>query len=239
MNKTYKDQAAYLFYKVLLRHCTLESYLDRDNYVQDVFDNHFDNCFYSKFLTKELIEIIRTESFKRQEYLTKQLTGLIQDSVEEMKEAINSFTDDERTEYLKDIISFNEALEEHTEATNKYNSKIHLSKTQISYLMSSDLFNKISVVVKVLKDYFKDDELAANVFMQLLTMIKKLGWSAIHDHDQKIDALDGLTEEQNKFIFDNLKFNDGIINGKLKDFWTIAQANNFELKDLAKTILDK
>lgn len=229
MNKTYKDQAAYLLYKILLRHCTLESYLDRDNYVQDVFDNNFDNCFSSKILTKELIETIGTENFKQQEYLTKQLLGLVQDTTAEMKAAIDSFTDDERTEYLKDITAFNEALKEHTEATNIYNSKIHLSRTQMSYLMSSDLFNNISIVVKFLKTQF-DDELTANVFIHLLNLIKS-DYQAIFD--KTIDGLECLTEDQNKFVFDNIK------NQPLSNIFKIAQANNFELKDLAKTILDK
>jgi hypothetical protein len=241
MYKTYKDQAGLKFYNTLLRYCTLETYFDRDNYVQEVFDRCFDGCFSSKLLTKELIETIETENFKGQEWLTKQLLGLVQDSTAEMKEVINSFTDDERTKYLKDITAFNEEFEEHLKRRDEYNSKIHLSKSQISYLLSSDLFSNISKVVKILKNYFKDEELTANVFTQLLNMIRKLGYCGIYD--QKINELEGLTEEQNKFIFDNIKQWDNNIqqwcNGSLKDIWKIAQANNYEIRDLANTILGK
>ena len=233
MYKTYKDQAGLKFYNTLLRHCTLETYFDRDNYVQEVFDRCFNDCFSSKLLTKELIETIETEKFKEQDWLTKRLLGLVQDSTAEMKEAINSFSDDERTEYLKDITAFNEEFEEHLKRRDEYNSKIHLSKSQVSYLLSSDLFSNISKVVKVLDEYLNDEELTANVFAQLLNMIRKFGWCGIHD--QKIDELDGLTFQQNVFIFDNLDIN----NGSLKDIWKIAQANNYEIKNLANTILDK
>lgn len=191
--KTYKEKVRDQFEIIINKYTKSGNHGDGHTgiltkYTKELTEKYFDQAFEDGKLPQDLINEFSTDKFNHHvqrdgtknteilsKWLTKFLTGLIQNTAKEIKENIQNLTDDQIQAHKEDIASFAELetmcstdcdCEESCAADIHYIVNIESDGRMKAYLETNK--NEISKLIKHCNEYKIDTDTALN-FIQMLS----------------------------------------------------------------------
>lgn len=188
--KTYKEKVREQFSKTINKYIRYGHWGNLTKETIELTDKYFDESFETGKLPQDLVSEFVGEKFRSKEcdyarneaeveviakFLTKTLTGLIQNTAKEIKENIQNLTDDQIQAHKEDIASFAELetmcstdcdCEESCAADIHYIVNTESDGRMKAYLETNK--NEIAKLIKYCNEYKIDTDTALN-FIQMLS----------------------------------------------------------------------